>query len=173
MLPARTAMSARLIFAAYRSRSSCCLAVRTRHSARAETASNTATDAPANPANAGRRRHHSQARSASPTRRAGIGSPAAQCSRSSARSNADSYRRPASFLRHFRQIVSRSRGTAGFIDDGGGGSFSSTWLIVARGDVPSNTRRPVSVSQRIAPRLYTSAATVRSFALPAACSGGM
>ena len=57
------------------------------------------------------RLHHRQARAVPVIARAVIGSPPSHRLRSSARSFAVVYRFPGSFSKHFRQIVSRSRGT--------------------------------------------------------------
>ena len=71
------------------------------------------TDAAANVATLGLRRHQRQNRSAPDTGRAWIGCPARKRARSSANSAQFAYRLPASFCKHFRQMVSRSFGTFG------------------------------------------------------------
>ena len=64
-------------------------------------------------ATAGRRLAHFSSRTHGVTGRAWIGFPSRNRRSSSARVAAEAYRRPGSFSRHFRQIVSRSRGTDG------------------------------------------------------------
>ena len=73
------------------------------------------------------RRTHLTPRSTGPAGRALIVCPLRNRRRSSARSSAEAYRRAGSFSRHFRQIVSRSRGTAGTSSPGGTGSRAITW----------------------------------------------
>ena len=73
----------------------------------AATATNTAI---ASEAEAGWRRAHLHPRSHAATGRAVIGRPSRNRSRSSARAAALEYRWPGFFARHFKQIVSRSRG---------------------------------------------------------------
>ena len=65
-------------------------------------------------ATAGRRRVHFTTRSLAEIGRARIGRPSRNRCNSSASSRAEPYRRRGSFSRHFKQIVSRSRSTAGF-----------------------------------------------------------
>ena len=60
------------------------------------------------------------------TGRPTIGRPSRNRSRSSRRPPAEAYRRAGSLRRHFRQIVSRSRGRPGRSDRGATGSASST-----------------------------------------------
>ena len=74
-----------------------------------------------------------------------------------------------SLCRHFRQIVSRSRGTLAFNREGGAGSWEIICSTVSVG-VCAERRPPVSNSYRIAPRAYTSAPP-RWRAWPRACSG--
>ena len=75
-------------------------------------ATSSVATAAARPATTGFRRHHRQARSAEPTGRATIGSPARNRRRSSASAAAEPYRFAGSFCRHFSAIVSTSRGSA-------------------------------------------------------------
>ena len=104
-------------------------------------------------ARAGCRRAHFAARATAGSGRAWIGRPSRNRARSSARAAADGYRRPAFFCRHFRQIVSRSRGTAGCSRAGGTGSSLMHLQDASRAGVsPWNGGRPVSSSYRIAPR---------------------
>ena len=82
-------------------------------------------------ATAGLLLHQSHARSAEPTRRAAIGRESSQQRRSSANACADVYRLRGSFARHFRQIVSRSRGrfTLRLRGDSGGRSFTACRVL--------------------------------------------
>ena len=57
---------------------------------------------------------------------------------SSASSPASGYRRDGSFSRHFRQIVSRSRGTLGWNRVGRTGSWAMTIWIVSEVVAPLN-----------------------------------
>ena len=100
----------------------------------------------------GRRFAHFQPRSAQPAGRARIGSPRRNRPSSSANAAAVAYRLPGSLCRHFRQIVSRSRGVFGCNCDGGTGSSATTCIIVSSGVAARNGGRPVSSSYRIAPR---------------------
>ena len=79
------------------------------------------------------RLHHRTRRSARPTGRASIVSPARYRRKSSASAAALAYRRDGSFCRHFKQIVSRSRLTALFSLRGATGSCSSTCRSVSTG----------------------------------------
>ena len=62
-------------------------------------------------------------------------------------------RRPLAnlFCRHFKQIVSRSRGTFGLSRDGGTGSSLITINRVSIGEAPLSGGRPVSNSYSVAP----------------------
>ena len=97
-------------------------------------------------ATAGRRRAHFQPRSQNGDGRAAIGSPARWRRRSSASASAVAYRRAGAFSRHFRQIVSRSRGRPGWSRDGGTGSMVLTCSRVSRAVAARNGGRPVSSS---------------------------
>ena len=100
----------------------------------------------ASAAPAGFRRHHRQARSSGPIRRAWIGRPSTNRRTSSANAPASAYRRGGSLCRHFRQIVSRSRGTFGFNRAGGTGSSATTCRSVSEAVSPRNGGLPVSIS---------------------------
>ena len=104
-------------------------------------ASTTAAD---KAATAGRRLHQSRNRVAAPTRRAAIGRLPSQARRSSATAWALAYRRRGSFSRHFRQIISRSRGTLALSLRGGSGGCSLTMVSVSTTLSPPNGARPVS-----------------------------
>src|SRR6516165_11416522 len=106
----------------------------------------------ASAATAGFRLHQSHARSAGPTRRAAIGRESSQDRRSSANAWADAYRRRGSFARHFRQIVSRSRGTFGLRTRGDSGGRSFTACRVSARLSPPNGALPVSSAYRMAPK---------------------
>ena len=69
--------------------------------------------APESIATAGFRRDQRSVRSTVPTARALMDLPSRKHARSSASASADSYRFAGDFSRHFRQIVSRSRGMPG------------------------------------------------------------
>ena len=84
-------------------------------------------------ATTGFRLHHRQARADRPIGRAWIGLPSRNRSSSSATAWALAYRRGIDFSRHFRQIVSRSSGTAGLSCRGATGSRSSTCRSVSNG----------------------------------------
>ncbi len=127
----------------------------------------------ASPATTGLRRHQRHARSAAPTGRARIGSPARYRRRSPARAAAEGYRFPGSFSRHFRQIVSRSRGIVALSRRGGTGSSATTIRTVSSGVAAWNGGRPVTARYSVAPRAYTSAAGLTAPRRPPACSGGM
>ena len=81
----------------------------------------------------GSRRHHRQSHSARPIRRATIGRSSRNRRRSSARSSAVAYRLRGSFSRHFRQMVSISRGRWRWRRPGGKTSCSAAWLRVDSG----------------------------------------
>ena len=55
------------------------------------------------------------------------------------------------FARHFRQIVSRSRGMLGFNSRGATGSVSSTCRISVVNDSAWNGGRPVSMKKAVTP----------------------
>jgi hypothetical protein len=73
------------------------------------------------------RRAHRHNRSAPRTGRARTASPARKRRKSSANSRAVAYLRDGSLCKHFRQMVSRSRGTWWLTLRGGRGSSCSTW----------------------------------------------
>ena len=110
---------------------------------------------PAEQADQGQDRHRGQGgqgrlaadpfggRSQAGTGRAEIGRPSSQFCRSAARSSAVPYRLPGSFSRHFRQIVSRSRGIAGRTTRGRGGSPSVDELDQLVASVARNAGRSV------------------------------
>ena len=86
-------------------------------------------------------------RRASPRRPVEPGSALPRCQRvrSSARARRLGYRRCGSFSRHFRQMISRSRGTRGFSREGGSGELHrGPWSSVSARLVPVNGARPVS-----------------------------
>ena len=96
--------------------------------------------------NAGRRRTRRASRWSAFSGRAAIASPRRKRRRSSARAAASAYRCRGSLRRHFRQIVSRSRGTLALSRDGGTGSCVTTWYTVSAADSARNGGRPVSSS---------------------------
>ena len=100
---------------------------------------------------AGFRRAHLTARSDLVTGRATIGTPARYRPRSSASAAAVRYRFAGSFARHFRQIVSRSRGIDGLSRRGGTGSSLSTWITVSIAVAAWNGGRPVTRAYSVAP----------------------
>ena len=101
---------------------------------------------PTIPVPAGFRRTHLAARSARPMGRAQTGSPFSHRPRSSAIASADLYRRPGSFDKQVRQIVSRSRSTFGHAARGRAGSRSRTRARVSSASLPLNGGRLVSSS---------------------------
>src|SRR5262249_53348768 len=100
---------------------------------------------------AGRRRDHFTARSKVDTGRATIGSPARYRPRSSPNAVALLYRFPGSFSRHFKQIVSRPRGSDALSPRGGTGSSLSTWSTVSIAVAAWNGGRPVTRAYSVAP----------------------
>jgi hypothetical protein len=85
------------------------------------------------PATAGRRLHHIHVRSPRLTGRATIGFPSSHRPRSAASAAAVGYRLAISFRKHFRQIVSKSRGSLEFKSRGATGSRPRTCNSVSIG----------------------------------------
>src|SRR5262249_42715538 len=87
-------------------------------------------------ASVGFRRTHLATRSTTPAGRTLTGSPAANRPRSAASAPAVEYRSAGSFSRHFRQMISRSRGVCGFNRDGGSGGHSRTCWSASATEAP-------------------------------------
>src|SRR5215831_6265688 len=125
------------------------------------------------PTSLGLRCDQRQIRAGGETGRATIGRPPSQRSRSAARSPADLYRAFGSRSRQRAQIVSKSRSSDGASERNLGACVSDALRITETALEPRNGGRPASTLNKTAPRLYTSAAGVRSVAASAACSGAI
>ena len=95
---------------------------------------------------------------------------AIDCSRSTA-SWADCQRSPGSFARHPWTSRSNAAGAAGCSEDTAGGSVVMIAEAIAAGLSPANARRPVAISNRVAPNAKRSLRA--SAGRPSNCSGAM
>src|SRR5262249_31155385 len=101
-------------------------------------------------ATAGRRLAHTQSRFKGDLNSGPDGRPAKNFSRSIARAAASGYRLSGSLCKHFKQMLSTSRGTLLFSLRGGTGVVYRTFATISNVS-PSKGGRPASSSYRIAP----------------------
>ena len=101
---------------------------------------------PASAAMARLRQTQRQARSAPPCGRARIGRPSRKPPQVVGQRQGGGIPPARLLCRHFRQIVSRSRGSRGRNRDGVTGSSCTTWRRVSSGCSALNGGRPVSIS---------------------------